>query len=433
MRCRHSAQFARKGASKHVYLIGGLSILGVSTYAFQLFAGRELGDAAYAPFGVFWMLVFLVCPGVFFPFEQELSRAVASRIARNESIQPIVRIASIAYAVICLSALLIAIPLNKFISERFFESRELLLVALIVSFVGYGGMYIVRGVLAGAGLTTGYGIAIGAEGIFRISAIVVLLSFQSITVEVLASIVAIGPYLVAGVGVMFLRTLPKHLQPCAARWRDLTTAIGALLVASACVQVLTNIGPVVVQYLLRDKNKDAVGAFTKAVILTRIPVFLFQAIQAVLLPRLSAAAAIRDYRNLASGMKQMLILVLSIGIASTIFFSVFGLQLLRVFGSDDVLSSSDLLLLALSSAAFIIAMTYAQGLIALSQQRATALAWAIGLVVFSVSCLLPFQATSRVGMALLLGSIAAMCSQFALYRLAVSNAEQNHPTIEVEP
>src|SRR5207302_1909122 len=77
----------------------------------------------------------------------------------------------------------------------------------------------------------------------------------------------------------------------AAAWTDISNAVGFLLIASVFTQFLLSIGPVAVQLLKTHAEAAAAGRFLNSRIIAYIPIFLFQAVQAALLPRLAALAA----------------------------------------------------------------------------------------------------------------------------------------------
>ena len=58
-------------------------VAGVSAYGFLFVADKALSKAEYSPLGALWSLGFLAGPGLFLPFEQEISRALAERRARG--------------------------------------------------------------------------------------------------------------------------------------------------------------------------------------------------------------------------------------------------------------------------------------------------------------------------------------------------------------
>jgi hypothetical protein len=74
----------------------------------------------------------------------------------------------------------------------------------------------------------------------------------------------------------------------------------------------------------------------------------------------------------------------------------------------------DLGLLAVGSAAFILALTLAQGLIALRGYRAAAMSWVVGIVVFVVATALGHDLLLRVELGFAFGSLAAAAAMGAL-------------------
>ena len=51
----------------------GLIVLGVTAYAFQIIAAKQLSGDAYTDVNVLWAVVFIVTPGLFQPLEQEVA------------------------------------------------------------------------------------------------------------------------------------------------------------------------------------------------------------------------------------------------------------------------------------------------------------------------------------------------------------------------
>src|SRR5688572_13035885 len=73
----------------------GLVILGMTAYVGFVITGRALSAERYATWSVLWTLVFFAAPGVFFPLEQEISRAVSARRALGLGGGPVVRRAAL--------------------------------------------------------------------------------------------------------------------------------------------------------------------------------------------------------------------------------------------------------------------------------------------------------------------------------------------------
>jgi len=68
---------------------------------------------------------------------------------------------------------------------------------------------------------------------------------------------------------------------------------------------LINTGPILVQVLGSEKNDAATGQFLASLVIARIPVFLFQGVQAALLPRLSGHAGAGQVADLRLETRRM--------------------------------------------------------------------------------------------------------------------------------
>ena len=75
-------------------------------------------------------------------------------------------------------------------------------------------------------------------------------------------------------------------------------------------------GPIAASAARRAENEDGlVTAFSYGVLLARIPLFLFQAVQAALLPRLSRLAARGEIEEFRAGLRRLLlIVVIAVGV-----------------------------------------------------------------------------------------------------------------------
>ena len=96
---------------------------------------------------------------------------------------------------------------------------------------------------------------------------------------------------------------PKLEEGPEAAFCEVGSALGLLLVASLFAFALMNIGPVLVKLLADDSQAEAAGRFVNGVVIARIPLFLFQAVQASLLPKLSALAHSGQFGDFRSGLQ----------------------------------------------------------------------------------------------------------------------------------
>ena len=165
------------------------------------------------------------------------------------------------------------------------------------------------------------------------------------------------------------------VQTCALPiWREVTPNLGWLLLGSVFAAGLVNAGPVAANILKADGEKELVTWFGYGVLLSRIPLFLFQAVQAALLPRLSRLAARNEIAEFRVGFRKLLVLVLSVGVAGTLGAWLVGPFVIeKVYG--PTLSGRTMAMLALGSAAYMVALALAQAVIALRGHALVALGW----------------------------------------------------------
>ena len=134
--------------------------------------------------------------------------------------------------------------------------------------------------------------------------------------------------------------------------------------------------------MLADANeKGLVTQFTYGVLLARIPLFLFQAVQAALLPRLSQLAARNEIVEFREGLVRLLKMVLVVATVGTVGAYVIGPVVIEKFYGSQ-LSGNTLAVLAFSSAIYMLALALAQAVIALRGHKLVALGWATAGITF---------------------------------------------------
>lgn len=387
-------------------IAAGLGTLGLSSYVFLLVAGRALGDVTYAPLGTVWVLIYLLAPAFFFPVEQEVSRAVAARRARGEGIGPVVRQAMVLAAILALLLVVVTTVLSPLFIGPLFNDQKLLLVSLVLTYVTFGGEYLLKGLLAGSGRLRAYGVLIAIEGVTRVGAAIALVVVGVNHAQPFG--LAIGLACVIAVALVAPKTRTMLDPGPASSRRELTNSLGNLVLASLLSQLLINAAPIVVKYVADTSQQALAGAFVKAVVITRIPLFLFQAVQAVLLPRLTHQATIGAYNEFRKILYVALMAVTAIGVVGTVGAAVLGDELLKLFGSDFSLSRTDMTLLAAGNAMFLLCMTVAQTLVSVHGQTRTVIGWAAGLVAFVASYALPGDIVLRSEFALLIGAAVSL-------------------------
>lgn len=358
----------------------GLIITGVATYAFFRVGASALGgDEEFAPIAAMWFAMFALAPGFFLPIEQELGRALAHRRALGEGGRPVVtKIAALTLVVSIVVVVGLAIS-SPWLTGSYFSGDWLMFGALIIGFLSYAPVHLSRGICSGQGRFTPFAVVVASDGVMKIVGTVALTAIGITAVGAYAFAIAVAPlFAVVAIGLRgSLRTEPGP----PAQWREITQNFGWLLLGTACAAVLLNAGPIAANILASENEADAVTRFSYGVLLARVPLFMFQAIQASLLPRLARLAAQRSFDEFRRGLRLLVIVVAAIGVAGTIFGALLGPWTLRLVYDAD-LGGRTLAMLALSSALYMMALAVSQAVLALEDHAYVALGWVISLITF---------------------------------------------------
>jgi O-antigen/teichoic acid export membrane protein len=386
----------------------GLIVAGVTTYAYLTVAKAALGSSAYGPLGVLWALLFTLGPGFFLPLEQEVSRALAARRSRKEGSGPLIRRAATLGGVLLVLLLIAGIVAGPVIVEHLFSDQWLLLLGLLLGLVGYYMGHLARGTVSGLGRFGPYAVYVGGEGVVRLAGCLVLAVVGVKTAGPYGVVLGLAPMIAAMAAVRGQKGIftPGPDAP----YSELSASLGALLAASVLAQALVNAGVVAVKLLATGPNADEIVAtFFIGVVVARLPLFLFQAVQAALLPKLSSLATTGQIDEFRSGFKKLVAVVAAVGVLGVVGALIAGPFVVdRAFNAD--LGRGDLVLLAAGSAAYMLALAVSQALIALHGQNQVALSWlgsvaafVLGLVVFA-----PLALYSRIELSLVLGASTAL-------------------------
>ncbi len=399
----------------------GLLVAGLSAYGFLAVADRPLTKTEYSPLSATWSLVFLIGPGLFLPLEQEISRALAERRTRGLGGAPVVRRAGTLGVGLALAVLVLLIATARWSVDELFDHQLLLLVGLTLGVAGALAGHVTRGCMSGTGHFKGYGTYIGADGLIRLLGCVLCAVIGVTTAGWYGIALGIAGLLAVPVA---LRVEHPSLRPGPeAALGEISRALGYLLIASLLAFGLMNIGPVIVKLLASDTQADAAGRFVNGVVVARIPLFLFQAVQAALLPKLSALATAGRLGDFRVSLKRLMVVVLALAVAGTIVGALLGPTVVEIMFRNADLDRRTLALLAAGSGLYMLALACAQALIALGGHRDQAIGWAMGIVALAVTTWLASDDLFfRVELGLLVGSLAAFMTMgvLLLRRLAVA-------------
>lgn len=363
----------------------GLVVAGLATYGFQIIAFRVLGSQPYAALNGLWVTAFVLAPGLFLPLEQEVARAVAHRRAIGWGPGPLIRRAALLGCILVVGVAVVLLPSRNVVETRLLRGSDELFVALLLALLGFAAMSLVRGVLSGNGRFSRYGLVVGVDGGSRVvlAALVAVVGYG--TLGWFGVVFCVAPYLASIAGLIGAKGLGDDGPP--APMSELSTAIGWLLLGSTFAQALSY-SAYIGASLLATRSQDAeLGAFIAGLFIARIPLLLFQAVQAALLPKLAGLLGHGRVVEFRQGLTRLIVLVSvasAFGVLAALTVGPFAGRLL--FGQKFTLSGSALAALTAGVCLVVLALALAQALIALRRYAVSALAWVLGVGVF-VACM----------------------------------------------
>ncbi len=393
-----------------------LVIAGASAYGFLVVAARALGTDEYAPLSVLWVLALVAGPGLFVPVEQEIARALAARAVRGEGGGPVVRRAAALALILLVGILLVGAAAGPLLTDQLFAGSWVLLVAWLLCLAAACAAHLARGVLSGLGRFNAYARIVGGESALRFLIALGLVAAGVHTVGPYGLAVAAGPLLAVALALWGQSRVLGPGPP--APWSEVTVALAWLLLGSVLSMALVNAGPIAVQLLAGEDQEHEAGRFLAGLVIARIPLFLFQAVQASLLPRLSELASTGRTEELRERLGRLVVLVGAIGVAGTIGAGLLGPTVLRVlFGGEFDLGSRSMALLGLGSGAFMVAALLAQATIALGGHRPMGMAWAAGVAALVLTTALSSDDLFlRVELGTVAGGVVALAAQAIVLR-----------------
>ena len=405
---------------------GGLLVAGLSSYAFFKVGQEALGKDDFKPIVALWFATFVLAPGFFLPLEQEMGRALAHRRALGHGGRPVVaRVVPLGAGIAGIIVAIMA-ALNSFATREFFEGYGLVTAALIIAFLAYAPTHLARGICSGQGRFASYGLVMGADGFVRVAGCIVLWQAGVENVGAYAMLVAVSP--LSGVLIVGLSGGLRTEPGPPAQWSEVTPNLGWLLMGSLMGAGLVNAGPIAIDILAEAGETEKVTRFGNGVLLSRVPLFLFQAVQAALLPRLARLAAQGDLSEFRRGFRQLMIVVIAVGTLGTVGAFAFGPPVLDLV-YDGGLDRRTLTLLALGSAVYMVALATAQAVIALHGHAVVGIGWLVGMLTFLTGA--AFSADDlylRVEIGLVASSLAAL----AVFATALRRLLDTGATVDLD-
>ncbi len=374
-----SAANVRNPLPRGTLVVGAsLVIAGMATFVFFKVGEWALGSKeGFAPLASMWFALFALAPGFFLPLEQELSRSISERREMGIGARPVViRVAQIG-AIITASVIAVLALAGPYITNHYFDGDVRMTIALIVAFASYAPSLIARGVTAGMGRFGAYAIVISSDGVVRVLVCVLLAGLGRVDVATLGFAVAVSP-LIPFTLVGLKGKLNTEPGP-PARLTDVSHHLGWLVVGSVSSAALINSGPVLTNLLSGPDERALITVFGQGLLIARVPLFLFQAVQATLLPGLSRLATAQDFDGFRRHFWSLMTWVVGIAIGGTVAGYVIGPWVVDLVYAASI-GHRDVALLALGSGVVTTAIATSQAVIAVRGHAWVAAGWVSALV-----------------------------------------------------
>ncbi|NIJ04152.1 hypothetical protein [Frigoribacterium faeni] len=414
------------GRSPLIALGTGTVLLGGCNYLYLALVGNIVGGVASAPVSVLWTMMAGIAVGLFQPVEQMLSRGIARARDTGASTRPIV-VRTLALAGVVLAAALVLLlvfadPIGRLLFSGQTEFVHLFGVGLVAS----TALFAARGWLAGTGRFGRYGLEMSLEGVLKVLGVLALAAGGATDPRLLGSALVVAPIVAAAVALAGVRRAAPASQAPAApptpRSADLA-AYAALTTGSLLLQLFVNVGVILAQVAVSGEATAYTASLVAALAVARVPLFLFNAVQSLMLTRFTVDVQRGRFAALVRSLAGWNVAVLGLGVVWVVLVWLTGALVVSWFGEDYEIATGDLVLLAVSCVLQIVTMVVTQALLALHRERLATVVWPVGLVVLlAVYLLSPADLGTAVAVSMVAGTATTAAAATVLAAWSVRRA-----------
>ena len=200
----------------------------------------------------------------------------------------------------------------------------------------------------------------------------------------------------------------------------LTRPLSLLVVSALAAQLLINAGPLVVNLLATEAERDLAGVYLAVLVVVRIPVFLFSAVQPGYLRALAEHVGAHERAAFAALVRRVLTPVAAATALLCVAATAVAPPVVSwLFDFDQQLSRTTCLFLTLSVGLFLVSVVLAQALLALGHHLWVTTGWLLGLVGLAVGTAIGDGVVARATAGLLIGAAVAAGALAVLLRVEV--------------
>jgi len=414
----------------------GVGISGLVTYAYFALASHNLDRTAYGEIVVVWSAVFIIVATLYRPIEQLLSRTLAEREARGQSLAAPLRVAALIQGGLAAAFAICALALRGPLEDGLMDGDSTLYWVFFAAVLAFAAGYFVRGLLAGSRRFASYFLLMLSEAIARVAFAVAVAAGVASGQDVVALGIVAGPC----IGLIALPLALSGLRgrrgtatdatsrsdaPAGADRQEpeFTLAHGsgfaaAVLLIMFSEQTFLNAGPLL---LNATEGAAAAGFIFNVLMIARAPLVLFQAVATSLLPhltRLRSGDGDSSEDAFRLSIHGTLAVIAALALVVGLVVLAAGPALMQIaFGDKFSYERADLLIVTVGMGFYLSAATLNQAALAQGQVRgaaACAIGCAAGFVAFN---LLPvLDEVRRVEVGFSAAAIVLFTLLYALYR-----------------
>lgn len=367
----------------------GIASTGLVTFAYFSVASYALDDVDYKAISLLWSVLFVIVSVIYRPIEQLLSRTIADRRARGFETGHPLRTPMLIQAAFALTFLVVALIFKDPIENDLFDGSSALYWVLVVAVLAYAASYFARGWLAGHQWFAYYGglvfLEANARLLFAVAVVIGIAEGQS----AVAMGMAAAPFVSLVVVPLAFSRRPKAT---ASKKETDEEALGlarggkfaiAVLAIMAAEQTLLNAGVITADLTATDAA--VAGYVFNALMITRAPLQLFQAIQGALLPHLAGLEAKEGKAEFEKAIRQTILAIAGFALLVALGLAILGPFAMDILFEDDKhFARLGLVAVAVGMGFHLAAGTLNQAALARDHAGTAAAAWLVSAVAFVV-------------------------------------------------
>jgi O-antigen/teichoic acid export membrane protein len=395
-----------------VYMAFSYSLSTVLVLGFQVIAVRILKPEQYGLVSVLYSSVVFLSLFLGQTFELTLSRYVSEYEAKGLDCFSLIKQALFWQACALVCFLGISILLRDEIIKRLFPEMPLFFYVLIACGVCYSFEVGIRGVMRGLREFGYYGTVTITINLFRIVFLLLLVGVMQ--KGLLGAGLSILLASIANVSISFfwyLRAWDRLKGKSAGvqgmtLWR-LLQFVAPTMAMFGCGTYFYNTGPMFIKLLGGQSANELAGLFLIAVMISRLPLQLSEALSTNLLPNMSRLSAQDDWRSMKHYITKSYQLFVPLSLAAIVGVYLFGPYILRLLHPEFSYSRLGLTLLMSGTAVIMLVAAYNQFLLARSKMTSVVIGWLVGCGVLTAIILtLPGDILFRLEIGYLVAAIA---------------------------